>query len=66
MMICFFAFISNLVVISYTITYNTPDYFGIEGWYSLLNNISISYIAAFIFFKYISRKEITVTAPKQF
>ena len=27
-----------------------PDYFGIEGWFSLLNNISISYIAALIFF----------------
>lgn len=27
-----------------------PDYLGIENWYSLLNNISISYIAALIFY----------------
>lgn len=27
-----------------------PDYFGIENWYSLFNNISISYIAALIFY----------------
>ena len=27
-----------------------PDYLGIESWYSLLNNISISYIAALIFY----------------
>lgn len=27
-----------------------PDYFGIESWYSLFNNISISYIAALIFY----------------
>lgn len=36
--------------ISYAVTYYMPDYFGIEGWYSLINNISISYVAAFIFF----------------
>lgn len=36
--------------ISYAITYYMPDYFGIEGWYSLINNISISYVAAFVFF----------------
>ena len=35
---------------SYSITYNLPDYFGIEGYYSLINNICISYIAALIFF----------------
>lgn len=38
------------VSISYAITYNMPDYFGIEGYYSLANNICISYIAALIFF----------------
>lgn len=43
-------FVSLVIVISYAITYNMPDYFNIEGWYSLLNNISISYIAAFIFY----------------
>lgn len=42
--------ISGLVSLSYAITYYMPDYFGVEGWYSLLNNISISYIAAFIFY----------------
>lgn len=45
-----FGFISVVIVISYAITYNMPDYFGIEGWYSLFNNISISYIAALIFY----------------
>ena len=49
-MICVFFAISSLIVVSYALTYNMPDYFGIEGWYSLLNNISISYIAAFIFY----------------
>ena len=39
-----------IISISYAITYYMPDYLGIEGWYSLLNNISISYIAALIFF----------------
>lgn len=48
--ICVFAFISIAIVVSYAITYNMQDYFGIEGWYSLFNNISISYIAAFIFY----------------
>ena len=38
------------ICVSYCITYRMPDYFGIEAWYSLLNNISISYIAALIFF----------------
>lgn len=32
------------------ITYNMPDYFGIEPFYSWLNNLAISYIAALIFF----------------
>lgn len=36
--------------ISYAVTYYMPYYFGIEGWYSLINNISISYVAAFVFF----------------
>ena len=35
---------------SYVLTYNMPDYFGIEPIYSFLNNVSISYIAALIFF----------------
>lgn len=45
-----FAVISVLIVILYAITYNLPDYFHLEGWYVLLNNLAISYIAAFIFF----------------
>lgn len=48
--ISIFGFISILITVSYAVTYNMPDYFGIEGWYSLLNNISISYIAALIFY----------------
>lgn len=38
------------ISISYAITYNMPDYFGIEPYYALANNICISYIAALIFF----------------
>lgn len=45
-----FGIVSILIAISYAATYNMPDYFGIEGWYSLLTNISISYIAALIFY----------------
>ena len=45
-----FAIISILIVVSYAITYSMLDYYGIEGWYSLFNNISISYIAAVIFY----------------
>lgn len=39
-----------LISVSYMITYNMPDYFGIEPFYSWLNNLAISYIAALIFF----------------
>lgn len=48
--------ISNLGIImliisfSYAITYNMPDVLGIEAYYSLLNNICISYVAALIFY----------------
>lgn len=45
-----FGAISILISVSYAITYNMPDCFGIESWYSLFNNISISYIAALIFY----------------
>lgn len=45
-----FGTISILISVSYAITYNMPDYFGIEGWYSLFSNISISYIAALVFY----------------
>lgn len=38
------------IVISYAVTYNMPDYFNIEGWYSLFNNLSISYLAALVFY----------------
>ena len=48
--ISFFAFVSIIIVISYAITYSMPDYYGIEGWYSLFNNIAISYIAAVFFY----------------
>lgn len=48
--ISFFGLISIVISASYAITYNMPDYFGIESWYSLFNNISISYIAALIFY----------------
>lgn len=52
--------ISILISISYAVTFHMPDYFGVEGWYSLLNNISISYIAALVFYAlqvYIPEKE---------
>lgn len=42
--------VSALLSVSYALTYNMPDYFGIEGWYSLLNNISVSYLAALVFY----------------
>lgn len=42
--------VSFIIVISYAVTYNMPDYFGIEGWYSLANNLSISYLAALAFY----------------
>ena len=45
-----FASFSVFIVVSYAITYSMPDYFGIEGWYSLFNNIAISYIAAMILY----------------
>lgn len=48
--ISIFAVVSFVIVFSYALTYNQPDYFGIEGWYSLFNNLSISYIAAFFFY----------------
>lgn len=48
--ISFFGFIASIISLSYAITYNMPDYFGIEGWYSFFNNVSISYIAALIFY----------------
>lgn len=48
--ISIFGFISILISVSYAITYHMPDYFNIENWYSLFNNISISYIAALIFY----------------
>lgn len=38
------------ISVSYILTYNMPDYFGIEPFYSWLNNLAISYIAALIFF----------------
>ena len=43
-----FGAIAVLISVSYAITYNMPDYFGIESWYSLFNNISISYIALYL------------------
>lgn len=42
--------VAIIISISYAITYNMPDYFGIEPYYALANNICISYIAALIFF----------------
>ena len=48
--ISFFGFIASMISLSYAITYNMPDYFGIEGWYSFFNNVSISYIVALIFY----------------
>lgn len=43
-------FVALAICISYIAIYNMPDYFGIESFYSFLNNISISYLAAVIFF----------------
>lgn len=38
------------ISVSYAITYNMPDYLGIEPYYALANNICISYIATLIFY----------------
>lgn len=43
------AIIAAVICLSYSATYKLPDYLGIEGWYQLFNNLSISYIAALIF-----------------
>lgn len=48
--ICIVGFMAMIVCFSYIVTYNMPDYLGIEPFYSFLNNISISYLAAVIFF----------------
>lgn len=45
-----FGFISLFIAFSYAFTYNMPDYWGIESWFSFFNNLSISYIAALIFY----------------
>ena len=42
--------VAFVICISYIVTYNMPDYFGIEPFYSFFNNISISYLAAVIFY----------------
>lgn len=42
--------VALIISLSYAITYNMPDYFGIEPYYALANNICISYIAALIFY----------------
>lgn len=42
--------VAFVICISYIVTYNMPDYLGIEPFYSFLNNISISYLAAVIFY----------------
>lgn len=42
--------VAFIISCSYMITYNMPDYFGIEPFYSWLNNLAIGYIAALIFF----------------
>lgn len=48
--ISIFGFISLFIALSYAITYDMPDYWGIESWFSFFNNLSISYIAALIFY----------------
>lgn len=42
--------VAAFISVTYCITYDMPDYFGIEAWFAFLNNLSISYIAAFIFY----------------
>lgn len=48
--ICIIGIAALLICFSYIVTYNMPDYLGIEGWYSFANNIAISYLAAVIFY----------------
>ena len=42
--------IALLIIIAYAATFYMPDYFHIEGWFSMLTNIAISYVAAVFFY----------------
>lgn len=42
--------VSLLIIIAYAATFYMPDYFHIEGWFSMLTNIAISYVAAVFFY----------------
>ena len=42
--------IALLIIIAYAATFYMPDYFRIEGWFSMLTNIAISYVAAVFFY----------------
>jgi hypothetical protein len=48
--ICRIGFVAGLICVSYILTYRMNDYLGIEPIYSFMNNISISYLAALIFY----------------
>lgn len=42
--------VALLIIIVYAATYYMPDHFYIEGWFSMLTNIAISYVAAVFFY----------------
>ena len=49
-MIFIIGVVASLIIISYAATFYMPDYFHIEGWFSMLTNIAISYMAAVFFY----------------
>ena len=48
--ICHIGGVALVIALSYACTYYMPDYLGVEPFYSFFNNISISYVAALIFY----------------
>lgn len=42
--------VALFIIVAYAATYYMPDYFHIEGWFSMLTNIAISYVAAVFFY----------------
>lgn len=50
LVISLFGIASVFIAVIYAATYMMPDYLEIEGWFSLLTNIAVSYIAALVFY----------------
>ena len=46
--------VALLIIITYAAIFYMPDYFHIEGWFSMLTNIAISYVAAVFFYLFVT------------